>query len=434
MNIVVIGAGYVGICTSIGLAVNGHTVSVVDHDVSRIDIYRKGDAPFYEPNLDTYLKKFVGNGQLNFHTDYDHLEEIEAFFICTGTPPGAGGKADLSFVLSAIEAACKHSGNVSDIFVRSSCPPGSFDELKAKVSKHKGHKRISIHIYPEFLREGSALSDMKNPDRVVLGTEENPSNEVFESLFSEAKAKLIITTPWNAAMIKYGNNALLANLITFANAIATACEIAEGGDFDVVLRGLLSDRRWQNIEERRIPSISTYLTPGIGFGGSCLPKDVEALANSSQLPQLTKDFFKNISDTNTNRLKLSLKRITQKIKPGSRVLIAGISFKEGTDDLRNSPGMFLLENMDKEYEVFWLDSHVKSIPGNLKAKKVEFKEDVLKSHFFDAILVTTHDPAVLDTVSCVSTVSKTTVYLLRNQNVSFFESNISVQRVGKYEF
>lgn len=431
MRLVVFGGGYVGICTALQFALKGHDIDVIDPDSNRINQFLGGAAPFYEPGLDELISKFQGLNKLNFFSNVEVSKfEYQSAFVCVGTPSLEDGSADLSAVKNAMESASQVVEESGFVFVRSSCPPGSFNELSSSVGLNHQMRKMRSAIYPEFLREGSAVSDMQNPDRIVVGCAEPISEDLLKLLFLEDYTRVLVTNPWNAAMIKYANNGLLATLISFGNAISEACENSVGGDSNVVLECVLSDRRWKCLESESLPAITSYLAPGIGFGGSCLPKDVSALANSEQIPPLTRNFFLNISETNLNRLNGSLNFVKQQlIKIGARkILIAGVAFKEGTDDLRNSPALDLMNKLSKDFDILWSDPHVAQEKEFFGAKNMDLDSISVESKPFDVAILTSHDVKFNERVSEICSQFQLPLFLLRNQKVS--NSSVELYRIG----
>ncbi len=424
MKSIVFGAGYVGVCTAIYLVNKGHDVTVYDPDTLRINEFSNLRPPFYEPELKENLERHLKNLTLSFRSVLGPDEDdYEAAFICTGTPSAANGEAELKYVAKALKDSTSVLRQFSNVFIRSSCPPGSFEELMSKIEDELIEKHINVCVYPEFLREGSAISDMENPDRIVIGTRKYLKPELLYEIFHSDSHLISQTTPWDAAMIKYANNGLLATLISFSNALSEACENSPEGDFNRVLDGLLSDRRWKVNSTGQRPSITSYLFPGIGFGGSCLPKDVLALSNSKVLPELTKSFFQNIIDTNTNRIHGVLNFI-KSISPrdsSNNFLVAGVAFKEGTDDLRNSQSLILIKELAKNNKVSWCDSHVSSNLGLSQVTRADHFSDSFLLNSYDLIILTNHDTKLNSRCVELSNQMGIPIVLMRNQEINNYK-------------
>jgi UDPglucose 6-dehydrogenase len=398
----------------------GHDVTVYDPDTARINEFSNSRPPFYEPGLKENLERHLKNRTLSFRSVLGPDEDdYEAAFVCTGTPSAANGEAELKYVAKALKDSMSVLRKNSNVFIRSSCPPGSFEELMSTIGDELIEKLINVCVYPEFLREGSAISDMENPDRIVIGTRKFLKPELLYEIFHSDSHLISQVTPWDAAMIKYANNGLLATLISFSNALSEACENSPEGDFSRVLDGLLSDRRWKVDSTDQKPGITSYLWPGIGFGGSCLPKDVLALANSKVLPELTKAFFQNVISTNTNRIHGVINFI-ESISPkdsNNNFLVAGVAFKEGTDDLRNSQSLILMEELAKKNKVSWCDSHVLSNLDLSQVTRTEHFSDSFLSTYYDLIILTNHDSQLNSRCVELSNQMGIPIVLMRNQEI-----------------
>jgi UDPglucose 6-dehydrogenase len=418
MNICVMGAGYVGICTAVQLAQKGHIVVVVDPDLDRLKIYQSGRIPFYEPGLEKLVFNMHKDQQLHFEKAVpDNSQKFDALFVCVGTPAKSDGKANLDFVIESINSAYPFLANEGLIFIRSSCPPGSYKQIKSKICNYENS--LNLIVYPEFLREGSALSDMSNPDRIILGTQIPIEEKYLHAFFGNDSVPIVQTTPFNASMIKYANNALLATLVSFGNAIGAACESDPSGDSNVVFKGVLMDRRWNNGDSTKPPSITSYLNPGLGYGGSCLPKDVSALSTSNEMPAITKQFFQGINATNELRINLVVARVKSLMISSNlrKILIAGIAFKEGTDDLRNSAALKIIEQLSGGLEIYWTDRLVDAHAISLEAQWVPPNTQQIRNIAPDIIIFTNHDTILNNT--CLEAIenSHTIVFLARNQEL-----------------
>lgn len=420
MNFIVMGAGYVGICTAINLALRTDSIiTVYDPDSSKISKFAEGKSPFFEQDLEKELEKLTSNGQIRFFStgDLKNSEKLfDASFICVGTPALSNGSTNLTYVNEALNTSCSRLKTNGKIFIRSSCPPHSIKDIEITLDTIS-KRDIDLFFYPEFLREGTAIADMKNPDRVIIGGSKK-LNQDWIGYLAPLRTPYLLTTAYEASLIKYANNSLLGTLITFANQIAKLAEMSEhGADLDMVMKGVLLDRRWQI--DGKLPSITTYLQPGIGYGGSCLPKDIKALSaihpNTSEV-----DFFRVIDILNENRIHdftNYLKKVIENIE-NKKVLIVGASFKEGTDDLRNSPGIRLSEVLSKFCEVKIVDNLVKNIESyEIGIEIISLENLIHKDYQPDVIILTHADKAFNDKV--LSSVDNCQyVVKARNQKIS----------------
>jgi nucleotide sugar dehydrogenase len=422
MKVLVIGAGYVGVCTALSLASEECTVTVIDSNPDRVEKLSRGVPPFYEAGLENELVIALLHNYIHFELNLDLSKlnfSFDATFVCVGTPALESGLADLSAVKVAIDLACKATDTSGAIFVRSSCPPGSMPYLSRDVPSNFTNR---IYVYPEFLREGCAIQDMKNPDRIVIGGIEVLEDELANRLFP-TDVPIIFTTPYSAAMIKYANNSLLATLISFGNAIAEICEQSEEDwDMPSILRGLFLDRRWTRSGEKMLPSIVSYLVPGIGYGGSCLPKDVRALKMTSQEGSESRALLGAIDFLNLNRTKNYLNYLIQEnaqILDGD-ILVVGISFKEGSDDIRGSTALKLVQELCgriKSGRLYWLDSFVEFTGDKeIDSLKIDFNSIENFKVIPKTVIFTSNDWPMIEKVSNQLASSNTKFVFARYQD------------------
>lgn len=377
MRIAIIGSGYVGLVTGACLAKIGHEVRCVDVDPGRISSIRNGVAPFFEPGLNDLLTETVASGALRPTIDLaDALADAEISIIAVGTPPSVTGEGeiDLSFVRTVsrqIGECLRDSDQYHVIVVKSTVVPGTADTLvRQAVEETSGKKagEFGLCMNPEFLREGSAVGDFMVPDRIVIGQLDERSGETVARMYDKFECPVIRTSLRNAEMMKYTSNCLLAVLISFSNEIANICERTPGTDVDVVMDGLSLDRRLSPvINGTRVgPEILSYLRPGIGFGGSCLPKDVNAMrafASSNDIATRVLDATIEVNDRRCKEIVRLLKS-----DGGSRGMVAvlGLAFKPGTDDLRDSPAIALVQALlDDGWTIKAFDPRVTglAVPG-----------------------------------------------------------------------
>ena len=325
MRIGIVGLGYVGLVTAAVLAGRGNTVTGVDVDVSRIQMLKCGKSPIFEPELDDRIRGARGN--LEFSEDYSKLSGCEVIFICVPTP-NMGRRIDLKYVLTAAAEIKKYSAS-SDIVIKSTVLPGT----ARKVLELTGMNVVSN---PEFTREGSAIHDTEKPDRIVIGGKSVGS---VRKIWEFTGSPVIITTNENAELIKYASNAFLAVKISFINQIADLCEKIPGTDVNVVAEGMGLDKRIGR----------EFLKAGLGYGGSCFPKDTVAMSSLAEETGVDLSIVNSAIQYNDNRVPFLVKRMEENLDTlnGKRVCVLGLSFKDNTDDLRESRSLVIIENLKK---------------------------------------------------------------------------------------
>ncbi len=332
MQVAVIGAGYVGLVTASGLAYLGHTVRAGEADQARLELLRAGTVPFFEAGLDALLVDGLANNLLSFHADNkEAVDGAQVVFIALPTPQGADGAADTSYIESALNdfGAVMAPGTV--VVMKSTVPVGSVARFQKQLDDMG--TEVAVVSNPEFLREGNAVGDFQHPDRIVIGTRSQEAAEVVMELYQGLQAPVVITDPKSSEMIKYASNAYLATRITFANAIANLSE-AVGADVKDVLLGMGYDRRIGH----------HFLNPGPGYGGSCFPKDTRALVAIAENAGYDFSLLRGVIEVN----ELQQHRVVDKVRAavggdlaGKTIGLWGLTFKAGTDDVRESPAVFL---------------------------------------------------------------------------------------------
>jgi UDPglucose 6-dehydrogenase len=352
MRITIIGSGYVGLVTGACLAKIGHEVRCVDLDSSRIAMICEGTAPFHEPGLNDLLKEVVTRGALRPMTDLDQaMVESDVSIIAVGTPPTDDeGGIDLTYIQKAskqLGECIRHRSEYHVVIVKSTVVPSTTDTLVRRTIEEASGKvagEFGLCMNPEFLREGSAVDDFMMPDRIVIGQFDERSGDVVAQMYGAFECPVVRTSIRSAEMMKYSSNCLLSVLISFSNELANICERTPDTDIDVVMDGLALDRRLSPMVNgtRVTPGILSYLRPGIGFGGSCLPKDVNALRafarnNDVKTPMLDAAFA-----INRNRSDQVLHMLRSATGRRGTVGVLGLAFKAGTDDLRASPSITLV--------------------------------------------------------------------------------------------
>ncbi len=348
MKVAVIGCGYVGLITGVGLASKGHKVIAIDVDLPRVERINKGIVPFHEPGVAKALKVCLRRGNFYASTSMDDVIGSKIVFICVQTPPLPNGAINLKILKAAAEQIAKlfKKNNSSErvVVVKSTVIPGTTDNLIGPIFK-KNSSKINIVFNPEFLREGSAFDDFTYPDRIVIGTHSAKATELLKQLYLKFKAPIIITTPTTAELSKYTSNTLLATLISFSNEIARICEKTPDTDVEDVLSIVHKDRRFSNSKNGKPIGILSYLKAGCGFGGSCFPKDLSALIAYSNSIGQEAQLLKSVEAININqpiRVVNMTADILGRLK-NRKVTVLGAAFKGGTDDLRESPGLKIVD-------------------------------------------------------------------------------------------
>jgi len=338
MKIAVIGTGYVGLVTGTCFAETGNEVICVDIDAGKVERMKNGEVPIYEPYLETIFHRNIKQGRLSFTTNLsDGIQDAQIIFLALPTPPGEDGSADLSYVLGVAEQLGKMITSYKIIVDKSTVPVGTSDLVYERIAKF-AKVEFDVVSNPEFLREGFAVEDFMKPDRVVIGTSSTRAAKVMEDLYKPFVRQgnpLIVMDERSAELTKYAANAFLATKITFMNEIANFCELV-GADVDKVRAGIGSDSR---IGKR-------FLFPGIGYGGSCFPKDVQALAKSGDQYGYHFEILDAVLGVN-DRQKLSL---IEKLKTyykgdlkGKVFAMWGLAFKPDTDDIREAPALYMID-------------------------------------------------------------------------------------------
>jgi len=332
-KICVIGTGYVGLVTGTCFSDMGHRVTCLDINEKRIEKLNNGIMPIYEPGLKQIVDQNVDAGRLNFTTSYQEaLEDAEFAFIAVGTPSSVDGDADMQYVKMAAETIASHLDHPIIIVNKSTVPVGTGDWVSEIIKDMNGGKTppFSVVSNPEFLREGSAVNDFMEPDRVVLGSTNREAAGKVADLYEALRAPIMITDLRTAEMIKYASNAFLATRISFINEIANICE-SLGADVKEVARGMGMDKRIG-------PS---FLDAGLGWGGSCFPKDVKALAHMAETRGSHPQLLQAVMDINQNQRKRAVQKVEKALGglKGKTIGLLGLSFKPNTDDTRDAPAL-----------------------------------------------------------------------------------------------
>ena len=341
-NICAIGTGYVGLVTGACFADLGNRVYCLDVDEEKIAKLKQGIMPIYEPGLEELVERNVQAGRMFFTTDYaEALAEAEFAFIGVGTPSGVDGEADLRYVRSVAESIADTVDHPIIIVNKSTVPVGTGDWVADVIRKRRGGKPLEFSVVsnPEFLREGSAINDFMNPDRVVLGSLDRAAASQVAQLYLTLRCPLVITDLRTAEMIKYASNAFLATRISFINEIANICEEL-GADVTEVATGMGYDKRIGHY----------FLDAGLGWGGSCFPKDVKALAHMAVLHGTHPQLLQAVMDINRNQRRRVVMRLRKALNGLRDTVIGllGLSFKPNTDDIREAPALEVIHLLQNE--------------------------------------------------------------------------------------
>lgn len=338
MKIGMIGSGYVGLVTGSCFAHLGHSVICVDHDQKKIQALKKGKVPIYEPGLSEMIKTNVKAGRLVFSTSTaEAVEKCDVLFICVHTPPKTNGEADLTYVGNVAKEVAKHMRSYRLIVEKSTVPVETGEWIKKVIQKNirKGIP-FDVASNPEFLREGSAIQDLMKPDRIVIGVESSRAEIILKKIYAPLKSQVYTTDIRSAELIKHASNSFLALKITFANQLAQVCD-AVGADVEQVTQGMGMDSR---IGHR-------FLRAGIGFGGSCFPKDLSAFYRIAQKNGVPFDMLKQTLSVNNSLSKYFVDkvRVTLKSLKGKKLAVLGLAFKPDTDDMREAPSLRIVPQL-----------------------------------------------------------------------------------------
>jgi UDPglucose 6-dehydrogenase len=371
MKITIIGSGYVGLVTGACFSEVGVNVKCVDVDQNKIDNLNKGIIPIYEPGLENMIARNMDKGRLQFTTNIaDAVKGSDVIFISVGTPPDEDGSADLKYVIQVARDCGKYMEDYTLVVTKSTVPVGTSLKVRNAIKEELNKRNVNIEFdvasNPEFLKEGAAIDDFLKPDRIVVGTESLRAEELISKLYKPFTLNghpIIFMDIVSAEMTKYAANSMLATKISFINDIANLCEIV-GADINSVRKGIGSDGRIGN----------KFIYPGIGYGGSCFPKDVQALIRTANENNYDLQVLKAVEAVNKNQKSVLFNKILKYYKgdlKGKTVAVWGLSFKPQTDDMREAPSLEIIKKLLKE------GAHVKAYDP------VALKE--AKHHFGDAI-------------------------------------------------
>lgn len=360
MKIAVIGTGYVGLVTGTCFAETGNTVTCVDIDKAKVEKLKSGKVTIYEPGLEQLFERNIKQGRLFFTTSLEEgVKDAKIIFLALPTPPGEDGSADLKYILGVAEQLGPILKDYTVVVDKSTVPVGTADKVKAKIAL-KAKVEFDVVSNPEFLREGVAVDDFMKPERVVIGTSSEKAKKLMEALYAPFVRQgnpIVFMDERSAELTKYAANSFLATKISFMNEIANLCELV-GADVDSVRKGIGTDSR---IGKR-------FLFPGIGYGGSCFPKDVQALAKSSHDVQYDFKILEAVMSVNATQKTKLIPRIKDYFRGdlnGKTIAVWGLSFKPHTDDIREAPALYNMEELLKEGVI--IKAHDPESMDNVKA-------------------------------------------------------------------
>lgn len=340
-RIAVIGVGYVGLVTGTCFADLGYAVSCVDIDEEKVEKLKQGVIPIFEPGLEELVRRNTQAGRLTFTTSYEEgIKEAEFVFVAVDTPSGADGEADLHAVRSVAQGIAEVMDHPVVIVNKSTVPIGTGDLVTDIIMKHrKDDVPFSVVSNPEFLREGSAVTDFMYPDRIVLGSVDTEAAEQVAHLYLSLRTRILITDLRTAEMIKYASNAFLASRISFINEIASICE-RTGADIKEVAAGMGYDKRIG----------PAFLDAGVGYGGSCFPKDVRALAHMAAIHGCHPQLLRAVMEINRDQRRRVVQTVRQLVDglDGKVIGVLGLAFKPNTDDMRDSPAVEIIHLLQNE--------------------------------------------------------------------------------------
>jgi UDPglucose 6-dehydrogenase len=347
MKIAIVGTGYVGLVSGTCFAETGVDVVCIDADGDKIENLKKGIMPIYEPGLEDMIVRNRDKGRMVFSTELkNNLEDTEAVFIAVGTPPYEDGSADLKHVIEVAREIGRNMEHYMVIVTKSTVPVGTSRKIKAAILEEQEKRGVDINFdvasNPEFLKEGSAIEDFLKPERIIVGTESEDAEKFMRRLYKPFVLNnhpIIFMDILSAELTKYAANSMLATRISFMNDIANLCEIV-GADINSVRKGIGSDSRIGN----------KFIYAGVGYGGSCFPKDVKALIRTSDENKYSLDILKAVERVNERQKMILFNKVVDHFKGdirGRRFAVWGLSFKPNTDDVREAPGLAIIENLLK---------------------------------------------------------------------------------------
>lgn len=389
MKIAVVGTGYVGLVTGTCFAETGNTVTCIDIDEKKVESLKNGKITIYEPGLEALFERNIKQDRLHFTTDLkEGIEGAKIIFLALPTPPGEDGSADLKYILKVADDLGLLLKDYAVIIDKSTVPVGTAEKVSERISKNA---RVDFDVVsnPEFLREGVAVEDFMKPDRVVVGTRSEKAKKIMESLYAPLVRQgnpIIFMDERSAELTKYAANSFLATKITFMNEIANMCELL-GADVDAVRKGVGTDSR---IGKR-------FLFAGIGYGGSCFPKDVQALAKSAQEVNYNFDILNSVMNVNEKQKTKLIPQINKYFGgdlKGKTIALWGLSFKPYTDDIREAPALYNIDsliNLGANIRAYDPEA-MENVKGQLGEKIVYCDDEYAALKNADALFIATEWP------------------------------------------
>lgn len=394
MKIAIVGTGYVGLVTGTCFSEVGVDVTCVDIDQKKIDNLNKGILPIYEPGLEEMVDRNVKKNRLHFSTSLkDSIQNVEVVFIAVGTPPDEDGSADLKYVLGVASSIGEHMSHPLVVVTKSTVPVTTAEKVRKAVQASLDKRGAKIDFYvasnPEFLKEGAAIEDFMKPDRIVVGTDRKEAEEIMRKLYKPFLMNghpIIMMDIPSAEMTKYAANAMLATKISFMNDVANLCEIM-GADVNMVRKGIGSDTR-----------IGTkFIYPGVGYGGSCFPKDVKALIKTAKENGYNMRILNSVEDVNEAQKEVLFNKVKTHFNgnlKGKKFALWGLSFKPKTDDMREAPSLVIIEKLLKEgASVVAYDPVAMHEAQRILGDKITYSNEMYKTlDGADALLIITEWP------------------------------------------
>lgn len=434
MKLSVIGTGYVGLVSGTCFAEMGNTVTCIDIDERKVEMLQNGQSPIYEPGLGPMLKRTTDDNKIFFSTSFESIANADVVFMAVGTPSGDDGNANLSYLYSALDSSIPFLQEGTIVVLKSTVPIGTNIEVK-KYIESKSDKNVHIVNNPEFLKEGSAVSDFMKPDRVIIGTDSDEAFEVMETLydpFFRLSKRIIKMSNLSAEMTKYAANCFLATKISFINEIARLCD-KTGADVEQVREGIASDPR---IGEH-------FLYAGPGYGGSCFPKDIAALSFTAKKYDMKLEIVETTEHVNAKQKYYMFEKVKSHFKDlsGKTFAIWGTAFKANTDDIRESPTIYMVQALTeagaavKFFDPVANDNfEAYAKAHNLKAEKIVNKYDALNGADGLIILTEWKEFRAPDFDEIKKRLSKPVIFDGRNlyKTKHVLEDGFTYYAVGKY--
>lgn len=437
MKIAIVGTGYVGLVSATCLAEVGLELICVDVDETKVEKLKQGISPIYEPGLDEMLKRNISKGRLRFTTSLaDVMTEVDVVFSAVGTPPDEDGSADLQYVLDVAHTVGKYMQKYTLIITKSTVPVGTAQKVRQAVQEELNKRGVRIPFdiasNPEFLREGDAIDDFLQPDRIICGVDSKKAKEILQNIYKPFilnNHPVIFTDIASAEMIKYAANAMLATRISFMNDIANLCEIV-GADVDMVKKGIGSDLRIG----------SKFLNAGIGYGGSCFPKDVKALIKTADQNNYSLEVLKAVERVNDKQKNILFDKLNAYYEgnlAGKRIALLGLAFKPNTDDMREAPALVVIQQLlNAGCEVYAYDPVAMEESYRRIGNTITYCNDLYDTlQDADAMLVMTEwsEFKILDKPRVKSLMKKAVIFDGRNiyDPVAMKENNIDYFCIGK---